>query len=244
MSMSDRRENSVLFSLRELRSIEDDRVKQEEVAEQQRIEAERKAREDEIRRAKEAEEAKIRAAEDRVRKEREDKERAEREGQLRLQESERRAQIEAAARLEQTRIEAEARARIEGKKFPTGLVVGSLVGLIALSVGVVSYLVHEHNIELASAQAAAQAKSDAEKKALIAAQDAEDRKNAAELADLKAQLDKATTDADRAKIKAAMVATAEKREHHGSSSASKGETKPKGTRVNTKTNDPLGGLDL
>ena len=57
--MSDRRENSVLFSLRELRSIEDDRVKQEESAEAARIEAERKAREEEIRRAKEAEKRKF-----------------------------------------------------------------------------------------------------------------------------------------------------------------------------------------
>ena len=42
--MSDRRENSVLFSLRELRSIEEDRVKQEYDAEKERIEAERRAR--------------------------------------------------------------------------------------------------------------------------------------------------------------------------------------------------------
>ena len=38
--MSDRRENSVLFSLRELRTIEEDRVKQEEEGEKARIDAE------------------------------------------------------------------------------------------------------------------------------------------------------------------------------------------------------------
>src|SRR5437016_8492169 len=104
--MSDRRENSVLFSLRELRTIEDDRVQQEADAEKARIESERRAREDEIRRAKEAEESKVRAAEDKIRREQEERERVERERELRLKEPERRAQIEAASRLEQHRIEA------------------------------------------------------------------------------------------------------------------------------------------
>jgi hypothetical protein len=242
--MSDRRENSVLFSLRELRSIEDDRVKQEEEAEQQRVEAERLAREDEIRRAKEAEEAKIHAAEERVRRDRDEKERAEREGQLRLQESERRAHIEAAARLEQTRIEAEARAKIEGKKFPTGLVVGSIVGLIAIAGGIMGYLVHEHNIELAQAQAASQAKADAEKKALIAQQDAEDKKHEKEMSDLKAQYAQAQTDEAKARIRAQIAQAAEKSSHHSSTAGTAKSDRPKGTKVNTKTNDPLGGLDL
>ena len=124
--MAERRENSVLFSLNELRNIESDRVRGEEEAERARIEAERRAREDEIRRAKEAEEAKRRAEEDRVRRDIEEKERIVRENELRLKESERRAQIEAAAKLEQARIEAEARARIEGKKFPTTQVVAGV----------------------------------------------------------------------------------------------------------------------
>src|SRR5579864_7160734 len=162
--MAERRENSVLFSLNELRNIEQDRVRSEEEAERQRIEAERRAREEEIRRAKEAEEAKRRAEEDRVRKEIEDKERVHREGELRLKESERRAQIEAAAKLEQARIEAEARARIEGKKFPTTQVVGGIIALVLFAGSVMGYLVYNHNQELARAQAENQAKLDAQAK--------------------------------------------------------------------------------
>ena len=164
--MAERRENSVLFSLNELRNIESDRVKGEEDAERARIEAERRAREEEIRRAKEAEEAKRRAEEDRVRRDIEDKERIVRENELRLKESERRAQIEAAARLEQARIEAEARARIEGKKFPTMQVVAGVVALVVLAGGTMGYLVYNHNQELARTQAeAAQRLDEAQKKA-------------------------------------------------------------------------------
>src|SRR5207245_1302589 len=55
-----RRENSLLISLKELRDIEEDRVKEEEDAVRAREDAERRAKEEAIRRAKEAEEAKIR----------------------------------------------------------------------------------------------------------------------------------------------------------------------------------------
>src|SRR5581483_749286 len=127
--MAERRENSVLFSLRELRGIEEKRVKGEEEAEHARIEAKR------------------RAEEDRVRAEQESRERAAREDQLRLQEAERRAQIEAAAKLEQHRIEAEARARMDAKKFPVGAVVGGVLALVVVAGIVMAVLVHNHNEE-------------------------------------------------------------------------------------------------
>src|SRR6185312_8499915 len=174
--MAERRENSVLFSLNELRNIESDRVKGEEDAERARIEAERRAREEEIRRAKEAEEAKRRAEEDRIKREADEKERVAREHDLRLKESERRAQIEAAARLEQARIEAEARARIEGKKFPTTQVVAGVVALVLVAGVTMGILVSNHNKELAQAQAeAAQRLEEAQKKA-AAERAAEERK--------------------------------------------------------------------
>ena len=241
--MSDRRENSVLFSLRELRNIEEDRVKQEEDAEKSRIESERRAREDEIRKAKEAEEAKIRAAEDSVRREREEKERAEREGQLRLQEAERRAQIEAATRLEQSRIEAEARAKVDGKQFPTGAVVGGVLGLVLLAGGTMAYLVHSHNVETAQQQAAAAAQHEADRKAAIAQAEADKRKFESEMNDLKAQMEKTSDAAEKAKLQARIAATAEGHAKHASSGKST-ETKAKGPKVNSKSTDPLGGLDL
>ena len=243
--MAERRENSVLFSLRELRNIEDERVKGEEEAETARIEAERRAKEEAIRRAKEEEERKIREAEERVMRERQEKERHEREQQTRLQESERRAQIEAAAKLEQARIEAEARARMEAKKFPIGAVVGGIIGLIVLAGGIMGYLVHQHNVEVQQERAAAQAKLEAEQKRLQAEAAAQANALKKELADLQGELDKATNDAERASIRAKMLAaqsTHSKPAAAGTKKASSDE-KPK-KAINTSTNDPLGGLGL
>ncbi len=246
--MAERRENSVLFSLNELRNIETDRVRGEEEAERARIEAERRAREDEIRRAKEAEEAKRRAEEDRVRRDIEEKERVVRENELRLKESERRAQIEAAAKLEQARIEAEARARIEGKKFPTTQVVVGVIGLVVLAGATMGYLVHNHSEELARQQTEMAQKADQERKALVAQQQLEQAKLNHELEELKGQLDKATNDAERAQIRAKMAATAASksrpvasRSESRSESRSHSESKKPAIK---DTNDPLGGLGL
>jgi colicin import membrane protein len=243
--MAERRENSVLFSLNELRNIEQDRVKGEEEAERARIESERRAREEEIRRAKEAEEAKVRAVEERQRREVEEKERIEREHDLRLKESERRAQIEAAARLEQARIEAEARARIEGKQFPTAKVVGGVIALVALAGATMGYLVYNHNQEVARIQAEAQIKADTERKQAEAQARADREKLEGQLSALQGELSKAKTDEERAKIRAQMAATATARAHVSSKPSRGGEDKPAAKKPAVKdTNDPLGGLGL
>ncbi len=240
--MAERRENSVLFSLRELRGIEEERVKGEEDAEKARIEAERRAREEEIRRAKEAEEAKRRAEEDRIRAEQSERERHAREDQLRLQESERRAQIEAAAKLEQHRIEAEARARMDAKKFPVGAVVGGVAGLIVVAAIIMGVLVHNHNVELARQQQELQAKADAERKQLAAQAEAEKRQIEGQLAALQSQLDKATNDAERAKIRAQIEATRAPKHVASSKPKSDEPAKPAAKKIKTDTSDPLGGL--
>jgi len=68
MSSSQRpSENSVLFSLRELRRIEDDRVKKEQETARAKADAERQAREDAERRAREAEEQRVREEQERIR---------------------------------------------------------------------------------------------------------------------------------------------------------------------------------
>jgi hypothetical protein len=245
--MAERRENSVLFSLRELRNIEDERVKGEEEAEQARVEAEVRAKEEAIRRAKEEEERKQRELEDRALRERQDRERHEREQQTRLQESERRAQIEAAAKLEQARIEAEARARMDAKKFPMGAVIGGVVGVLVLFAGVFGYYIHVKNEEHAQQQAELQARADAERKKLQeeAAKQAAALKK--ELDDLQGQLDKASNDAERATIRAKMLAAQESHRKPVAAATGKksgdGDTKPKKT-INTNTADPLGGLGL
>jgi colicin import membrane protein len=242
--MAERRENSVLFSLNELRNIEQDRVRGEEEAEQARIEAERRAREEEIRRAKEAEEAKRRAEEDRIRQEANEKDREAREHDLRLKEAERRAQIEAAAKLEQARIEAVARARIEGKKFPTMQVVAGVIALVIIAGGIMTYLVHSHNEELARTQAEAQQRADAERKKLVAEDQARQAQLQKQLDDLQQQLSKASNDAERAQIRAKMAtAAAAKVKPTQTRTAKSGEKgSPKATVKDT--NDPLGGLGL
>jgi colicin import membrane protein len=238
--MAERRENSVLFSLRELRGIEEERVKGEEEAERARIEAERRAREEEERRQREAAEAKVRAEQERQRQEQLERERIAHDAQVRLQESERRAQIEAAAKLEQHRIEAEARARMDAKKFPVGAVVGGMIGLIVLALAVVGYMVHNHNLELARQQKEMQEKAEADRKVAAEKADAERKQIEKQLSDLQAQLDKATNDAERAKIRAQMAATTS---HHAgpTKTAAKTEDKPK-VKIKTDTSDPLGGL--
>jgi colicin import membrane protein len=241
--MAERRENSVLFSLRELRNIEDERVKGEEEAEQARVEAEQRAREEAIRRSKEEEERKVREAEERIVRERQEKERHEREQQTRLQESERRAQIEAAAKLEQARIEAEARARMDAKKFPIGAVVGGIIGLIVLAGGIMGYLVHQHNVEVQQERAAAQAKLESEQKRLQAEAAAQSAALKKELENLQAELDKASNDAERAQIRAKMLAAQSTHAKPVAAKKAGGEDKPK-KAINTQTSDPLGGLGL
>ena len=135
--MADRRENSLLVSLKELRDLEEDRVREEEDAVRAREEAERRAKEDAIRAAKEAEEAKIREAEDKIRRETEEKERKAREERLRIEEAERRARIEAEAKLEEARIAADARIKA-AKKPPVRLIVGIAITVLVISLAILA----------------------------------------------------------------------------------------------------------
>src|SRR3569832_2961402 len=64
MAQSEKRENSVLFSLRELRQIEESRVQEEEHAVRSAVEERRLAKEAAERKIREAEEAKIREERD------------------------------------------------------------------------------------------------------------------------------------------------------------------------------------
>src|SRR5437867_2171031 len=64
MAQSEKRENSVLFSLRELRQIEESRVQEEETAVRSAEEARQRAQMEEDKRKRDEEEAKIRAERD------------------------------------------------------------------------------------------------------------------------------------------------------------------------------------
>lgn len=134
------RENSVLFSLKELRGIEDDRVKQEEEAARAKVAAEVRAKEDAVRKVKEEEERKAREEQDRMVRIQAEKEKQLREEQMKLEAEKHKAQVEAHARLEETRIQAEIHAKAHAKKAPVGAIVGGVVGTVVLAGAVLGYV--------------------------------------------------------------------------------------------------------
>ncbi len=148
--MAERRENSVLFSLKELRRIEDDRVKKEQEDAQARAEAERQAKEAAVRAAREDEERRKRDEEDRVRRIEEEKEHKTREEQFRLQEAERRARVEGEIRLQEERMRLEVHAR--SGKSPVKAIAGVTVALVAIAGGLGYKMYAKHQAELLVAQ--------------------------------------------------------------------------------------------
>jgi cell division protein FtsB len=188
-------ENSVLFSLRELRDIEQTRVRSEEEqrlhnqeAERRRIEDERRRVEDERRRREEEERMQF-----------EQLERQRRDEELRLQEAERRARIEAEASLEQQRLahEMELRRHEISKKRPTWLlaVVGVLV-VLGAGAGVLGYQANEKS-------KAQEARAIIAQKELAALQ--------MQQAELNAEIEKLNQQIGDAQAKLATASTAEER---------------------------------
>jgi hypothetical protein len=184
MAQPEKRENSVLFSLRELRSIEETRVKEEEDAAKTAEEARIRARMDEERRQREAEEAKVRAAEDVARREHEAREMRLREDALRVQETEARARAEHQANLEAHRLQQEMEIRRQEvqKKWPVWLVVA--VGIFAvITAGGVFYAVQKSGEADEAAAKQRRADEDREKAEAVAKQKEK------ETAELKATVD-------------------------------------------------------
>lgn len=159
-----REENSLLFSLKELHKLEEDRQREEEDARVAAIEAERRAKEDAERAVREAEEARIRAQKDAERRAREEKERKEMEDRVRLEESERRARIEAQARIEENRLAAEAEA-IRTKPIPWKLIGAVAAALVTLSVVILIVVNRSQAASKMEARRQLIAKLDAERKA-------------------------------------------------------------------------------
>ena len=105
--MSEQKESSVLFSLKELMNLEEDRIKQEEETKRAQAEAAERSRLDAERRAREEEEARIRAEENRRRTE-----------EARSREENARLEALRLAEVEKARVEAEQRARMEAMAVP------------------------------------------------------------------------------------------------------------------------------
>jgi hypothetical protein len=128
LSKSDRPDNSVLFSLQELRRLEDERVKAEADARRAQAEAERRATVEAEQRARDEETRRAREEEGRRRRAESERQAREREDRLRLEEAERRARVEGELKLRAQGLLDEQRQRhVQGRRFgrSAGIVVAA-----------------------------------------------------------------------------------------------------------------------
>jgi hypothetical protein len=247
--MSERRENSVLFSLKELRNIEDGRVKKEKEEADARLESDRAAKAAAERAIREAEQRKIRDEEDRVRRIEEEKEGRVREEQMRLQEAERRARVEGEVRLQEERMRLEVHAKTQ-QRSPMKAILG-VTGVLVIVAGGLGYKMYsDHQAELAvqrgklaDAEAAAQA-SQASRVEL-------ESRLASIQKEMDSKLAQAQTDAERAQIRAeanqrrAEVAANRPTHSHGGGAKNDDKTSvPQLRKVGKKdvSDNPLEGL--
>ena len=145
--MAERKESSVLFSLRELRSIEEERIAEEEAARRRAEDERRRVAEEAERRVREEHEARRQAAEEAERRGRDEVDRRDREERLRVEEAERRARVEAQANLDHKRMahEMELRAMEVQRKRPTALIAVAVVLVVA--VGGLGFLAYKKSQE-------------------------------------------------------------------------------------------------
>jgi hypothetical protein len=196
MSERPRETNSVLFSLRELRRIEDDRVKKEQDEARARAEAERAAKEAAERAARDAEERRRLDDEERARRAQADEDARQREDAMRLQEAERRARVEGEVRINEERMRLDAQHR--AKHSPVKAVVGVAAVLVLIGGGLGYKMYSQHQDELAKVQAEKEriAKEAAKSKAELESRIAGIEK------DMNDKLAKAGSDAERERIRA------------------------------------------
>jgi hypothetical protein len=206
MAQGEKRENSVLFSLRELRQIEESRVQEEENAVRSAEEARTRAQQDAERRVREAEEAKIREERDHQRSIEEARVAAEREARMRVESTEAAERQRHQAALEQQRLaqEMEIRRAEVAKKRPTWMLVVTGFALVA-AVALIFFAIQKMN----QSEEDTKAKKAAEEIADKAAKDAKDAQDkvaklSSDLIDLGHRVDQATdalasaqNDADR-----------------------------------------------
>jgi hypothetical protein len=245
--MAERRENSVLFSLKELRGIEDGRVKKEKEEAAARLEADRAAKAAAERSAREGAERARREEEDRLRRIEEEKEGVAREEQMRLQEAERRHRVEGELRIQEERMRLEANARVVHKS-PVKAIASITAVLIVIAGGLGYKMYGDHQAELAVERANAQRIADEAK----AAQLEFERRLAAVTSDMNVKLAKAQTEEERAKIREqaakeraalAQAANSGSRRHSSSKSDSPSLGAPRpNVKKHEVSDDPLEGI--
>jgi colicin import membrane protein len=184
--MSEQKESSVLFSLKELMSLEEDRIRSEEAEKAAAFAAAQKAKAEAERAAREAEESRIRAESERRRME-----------EQRTREDAARVEAIRVAEIEKARMEAEQRARIEamaaqqsherslaalredkGKKTLRSLLIGgsAVVAVGVLVTGYMVYQTQQQNQARIAAAAAERAEAEAAAAAARARADESQRK--------------------------------------------------------------------
>lgn len=208
MAQGEKRENSVLFSLRELREIEENRVQEEESAVRKAEEARRQAQEAEERRRQAEEQARIQAERDHQRSIEEARLNAEREARMRVESAEAAERQRHQAAIEQQRLaqEMELRRAEIAKKRPTWMLVVTglaVVGAIALTVvGIWAY----NNSKESEAKAEEAQRLEAEHAKEVQMLKANVEKSQHDLDDVSSKLDKAIADVASAQDAAALAA--------------------------------------
>lgn len=171
--MTEEKKDSVLYSLKELQQIEDDRQAVEAEGRRQQADNARLAAE---RAQQEAEKAAERAAWEQEERKRQEIEAAER---LQLEEEERLAQVDRAAReaaereLEAHRLEVELKAKADAKKLPWKA-IGSVIVMLLVGLGAFGYYAYQKGLEKDAADQArkSQQKKLAEFRKQLAAEEA------------------------------------------------------------------------
>ena len=246
MEQAQRKPNSVLFSLKELRAVERQRVEQEE---QQRLQAEEQRLQDEEQRLQAARQQEEQAEEQRLaaqRQRREKEERQEREDLLRLEEAERRARVEAEMPLQLERQRQELALRDRRGRGASWLPV--VVAVVVLG-GVAGYLGLSLHEESARAEAVSGQLGQARDRAARLERTARQRlvqlrQDEARHARRVAVLKLALADA-RKPAAAPAVAPAAVVKRRGRGKGRRGTRKPPPSHFNKclDSNDPLGCLD-
>jgi hypothetical protein len=197
--MSEAQENSVLTSLKELRKQEEERVRQEKAKADARLEADRQAKEEADRRVKEEAEQARREEENRKKRIEEDKLARERDEKLRYEAAERQARIDAEMKLqhERMRLEVEAKAAVQSKPAPKGLIIGIVIGVLVIAGGVLAKIKSDH----AAVEAQARITAQKEKDELLRKQQEQELAFQAQIAKLTKQLTEAKTEAEREALK-------------------------------------------
>jgi hypothetical protein len=144
-------ESSVLFSLKELRRLEDERVKGEADARKAEVEAERRAKLEAEQRVRDEEARRLREEEDRRRRVEDERQARLREDRLRVEEAERRARVEGELQLKERLLLEEQRQRTaQGRHLGRSAWIAAMVGgalFVAVGGGLAAWVSRLHRTE-------------------------------------------------------------------------------------------------